>query len=49
MLQLNDDETFLILACGMSLPKRKFQARKLVHENVDFVDQNAQNLTNEHL
>jgi hypothetical protein len=34
---------------GKGLPKRKFQARKLVHERVDFVDQNALNLTNEHL
>jgi hypothetical protein len=27
-------------------PKRKFQARNLAHESVDFVDQNALNLRN---
>jgi hypothetical protein len=39
----------LILPGDNDLPKRKFQARQLVHESVDFVDQNALNLTNEHL
>jgi hypothetical protein len=35
----------LILPEGNGVPKRKFQSRKVVHESVDFVEQNALKFT----
>jgi hypothetical protein len=49
MLQVNDAQMFLILPGGKGLRKIQFQARKVVHESVNFVDQTALSLTNQHL